>query len=252
MNVKRLAVLAACVLGVGVATGTGAAAGPGTAWQDIWAKIKPLLSDPGTINDAQNPVDWTKLKGVPAGIADGLDNGVDRAGFGLEKNLFPALEFAVDTTKIQRRVTGECPVGQTVQSIRANGSVACAAGAPVVYYGLDWGDGEPVYHNYTTVGGELSIPAGSWSLAAMLDLSGHRVLCKLEARANGTVRVLDNQRDLGDTPHTTTLMGVYSSATPWRAAVACKKMVPTNGALWYQIKIAVTQVGELHHVRLGF
>jgi hypothetical protein len=33
-----------------------------------------LLSQPGTTNDAGNPVDWTKLKNVPAGFADGVDN----------------------------------------------------------------------------------------------------------------------------------------------------------------------------------
>ena len=31
------------------------------------------LSSPGTLNASSNPVDWTKLKGVPAGIADGED-----------------------------------------------------------------------------------------------------------------------------------------------------------------------------------
>ncbi|HVP57848.1 MAG TPA: hypothetical protein VMU02_07095 [bacterium] len=32
------------------------------------------LGTPGTINQAGNPVDWTKLKGVPAGFADGVDD----------------------------------------------------------------------------------------------------------------------------------------------------------------------------------
>jgi hypothetical protein len=32
------------------------------------------LSTAGTINTTENPVDWTKLKGVPAGIADGVDD----------------------------------------------------------------------------------------------------------------------------------------------------------------------------------
>lgn len=32
------------------------------------------LRSAGTFNDAGNPVDWTKLKGVPAGFADGTDN----------------------------------------------------------------------------------------------------------------------------------------------------------------------------------
>ena len=34
------------------------------------------LGTAGTINDAGNPVHWTKLKGVPAGLADGTDDGV--------------------------------------------------------------------------------------------------------------------------------------------------------------------------------
>jgi hypothetical protein len=33
------------------------------------------LNSSGSINQAGNPVDWTKLKGVPAGFADGTDNG---------------------------------------------------------------------------------------------------------------------------------------------------------------------------------
>ena len=32
------------------------------------------LSKPGTINDSGNPVDWTRLKGVPGGLADGFDS----------------------------------------------------------------------------------------------------------------------------------------------------------------------------------
>jgi hypothetical protein len=32
------------------------------------------LSTPGTINEVSNPVDWTKLKSVPAGFADGVDD----------------------------------------------------------------------------------------------------------------------------------------------------------------------------------
>lgn len=40
----------------------------------LWNKhIKPMLATEGTINESRNPVDWTKLKGVPASIADGDD-----------------------------------------------------------------------------------------------------------------------------------------------------------------------------------
>ncbi len=43
---------------------------------------KVQLSDVGTINDSGNPVDWTKLKNVPAGFADGVDNTGTAAGGG--------------------------------------------------------------------------------------------------------------------------------------------------------------------------
>jgi hypothetical protein len=36
---------------------------------------EPELQSVGTLNDAGNPVDWTKLKNVPAGFADGTDDG---------------------------------------------------------------------------------------------------------------------------------------------------------------------------------
>lgn len=35
--------------------------------------VLPIFSNPGTINDAANPVDWSRLKNVPAGFADGVD-----------------------------------------------------------------------------------------------------------------------------------------------------------------------------------
>jgi hypothetical protein len=40
------------------------------------------LSASGTINDAANPVDWTRLKNVPAGFADGADDGGGGVGDG--------------------------------------------------------------------------------------------------------------------------------------------------------------------------
>lgn len=36
--------------------------------------IKPKFANPGVINDTDNPVDWTRLKNVPGGIADGVDD----------------------------------------------------------------------------------------------------------------------------------------------------------------------------------
>ena len=43
----------------------------------LWGEhIKPKLATSGTINQSSNPVHWTKLKGVPAGFADGADAGL--------------------------------------------------------------------------------------------------------------------------------------------------------------------------------
>jgi len=53
-----------------------------TSFAHLWTDhIKPRLATPGTLNAGANPVDWTKLKGVPAGFADGVDGvGGDMTG----------------------------------------------------------------------------------------------------------------------------------------------------------------------------
>jgi hypothetical protein len=79
----RLRSLAAIVLAVLLASALfapGAIAHVGTEFAHLWNEhIKPRIATPGTINAAENPVDWTKLKGVPAGLADGMDMGIDQA-----------------------------------------------------------------------------------------------------------------------------------------------------------------------------
>jgi len=45
------------------------------SFNHLWnTHIKPKIANPGTINNANNPVDWTKLKSVPVDFADGVDN----------------------------------------------------------------------------------------------------------------------------------------------------------------------------------
>jgi hypothetical protein len=268
--VKAALLFAVSLVFAGAIAGT--AVGGTNAWQDVWAQIRPLLSDPGTINNAENPVHWTKLKGVPAGLADGSDNGVDRAGFGLKKNLYPNLELAVDTTKIQQRVGGTCPPGQAVGSINADGTVTCAAGAPVVYQGWDEASntgGDPVGNEWASIGGALNLPAGQWSLAARVSLKGNYdidyVACQLEAWVGGSRDVRDDANvvvgapdGLDDDPAIVglPLQGIYGSSNPFRVAVVCRDSYNGTaekqaGVRWYSVKILATQASQLHQQRLG-
>jgi hypothetical protein len=44
------------------------------SFKHLWNKhLRPKLTVAGTINQPRNPVHWTKLKGVPGGLADGDD-----------------------------------------------------------------------------------------------------------------------------------------------------------------------------------
>jgi hypothetical protein len=41
-----------------------------------FATLAALQSAAGTVNEADNPVNWNQLQNVPAGLADGTDNGI--------------------------------------------------------------------------------------------------------------------------------------------------------------------------------
>ena len=257
-----LAALAA-VLAVGSAAGTASGAGQ-SVFYEVWAQLGPLLGDPGTINSADNPVHFTKLKGVPATLADGVDNGIDRAGFGLKRNLYPNLEFAVDTAKIQQRITRACPAGQAVQSIAANGTVTCSAPRPVVYHGFDesakgFPNADPIGNDWSTIGGGLDLPAGSYTFVAKVGFAGaESVFCRLETWVPGAGsstrdEIWTNLEEpvAGRSVLPLTLTGVHSSATAFRVAVVCRdshdgSSEEESGARWYDVNILATQVAELH------
>lgn len=65
---------------------------------------------------------WSELTGVPAGLADGDDDTTYSAGAGLTLS---GTTFAVDPGVVQSRVTGVCPVGQSIRAIDAAGGVSC-------------------------------------------------------------------------------------------------------------------------------
>ncbi len=103
----------------------------GTAWacasfasQADFNAFVALLSSPGTINDASNPVHWTKLKGVPAGFADGTDNVGPSYAAGTGLNL-AGTTFSVDPGQVQNRIGGTCPAGSSIRAISQDGSVTC-------------------------------------------------------------------------------------------------------------------------------
>ena len=74
--------------------------------------------------------DFGDLANIPDDLADGDHNNIYVAGDGLM--VVPDMNsndsqstLAVDTSVIQKRVTGSCPAGQSIRAIDANGDVTC-------------------------------------------------------------------------------------------------------------------------------
>jgi len=83
-----------------------------------------LLANGGTINADSNPMQWTKLKGVPTDFADGTDDvgPAYAAGAGLT---LAGITFSVDPAQMQRRITDGCAPGASIRAIGQDGSVIC-------------------------------------------------------------------------------------------------------------------------------
>jgi hypothetical protein len=115
----------------------------------LWKKhIKPKLSTQGTINKAKNPLDWTKLKNVPPGFADGTDDVTGGAGGGDITSVAAGtgltgggdsgdVSLGTDFSAIQARISNDCippagipnpskpDFGSSIESIKADGTVIC-------------------------------------------------------------------------------------------------------------------------------
>ena len=82
---------------------------------------QPLTPTPYALYSATAP--WGGLTGVPAGFADGVDNGeAYAAGTGLT---LVSNQFSVNTAEMQTRVADTCPAGSAMSAIAADGSVTC-------------------------------------------------------------------------------------------------------------------------------
>ena len=103
--------------------GTGWTCASGASQADFNAFVS-LLSSPGTINADSNPVHWTKLKGVPAGFADGTDDVGPSYAAGAGLNL-TGTTFSVDPAQVQNRVAGSCQAGSSIRAIAQDGTVTC-------------------------------------------------------------------------------------------------------------------------------
>jgi hypothetical protein len=85
-------------------------------FRHLWRiHIKPKLAAPGLINDSRNPVDWTRLKNVPAGLADGTDDTAAGGGGGGAPGIVGYEVVSVTEPESSINVKGravECPAGK--------------------------------------------------------------------------------------------------------------------------------------------
>ncbi len=168
------------------------------------------LSTSGTINDPSNPVDWTKLKGVPAGFADGTDD-VGGAG-GITQILEGDGIDVTDPTGPTTTVAAEFGFGST-QVARGNHDHDADYVNEEDLDHLDAADGTPANAVYVDAAGNVGV--GTTSPQRSLHLYGatNRVLLIedsanedtwLEFKSNGqsdwSIGVREFQDDLYFTP----------------------------------------------------
>lgn len=208
------------------------------------------LSTNGTLNATSNPVAWTKLKGVPSGFSDGIDDGIESPGFGMTLTKpYGIPTWNVDPTKVQRRVTGTCPAGTDVRGVAQDGTVTCAVGTSVFYA---YRNTERQVCDNGCVEATLDVPAGTYAVSAKevfypTDLNNHSsAACTLTAEGDTDKGVDSNG---SSAPTTLNLQLVHTFANAGSISLSCND---TKGAdSWGgDLKITALAVGAQNRTAL--
>ena len=223
----------------------------------LWSvHIKPRLADPGTINDVDNPVDWTKLKGVPGGFADRVDDGYEYAGLGLKRSIggFGVPYFAINPEQTQRRVSGSCGSSRAINGVSETGGVSCSNG-PAAYAGYD-NDTGLICNDYCTEG-SLSLPAGSWVVFAKIilrqtegGLDEFSVECQLKSGSSLDVARSTLQEENYFETSTLPMQVVVTHSSSATASVICKDN-DVGDVYGSYLKITAIRMGAISNVAMS-
>ncbi|HQW81244.1 MAG TPA: hypothetical protein PLQ74_05185 [Pseudomonadota bacterium] len=122
--------------------------------------------------NAASAAPWLGLTGVPAGFADGIDADSGgsvtsvSAGAGLTGGSITASgTLSVDTTLIQSRISNNCPLGQYLRQVNADGTVVCTADANSGGTVTSIATGAGLTGGPISASGSIAIAAGGVGLA---------------------------------------------------------------------------------------
>ena len=198
-------------------------------FRHLWKKhIAPKLSAEGTINDPRNPVDWTKLKGVPEGFADGVDDGDGNSGGDITSvTAGPGLtgggesddvEIEADFDAVQKKITGTCSGDESVGRVSSSGTLACDPDEPAAFSTSN-DPGQGLTTTFRQVAGLLA-PPGDYFATAKLTVAGQPgggdgewlVDCILEAGASTDTSRAGGRGNFESTPMSLTLVHRFAPA----------------------------------------